>query len=75
MTDSGRTRTCIAVHCGQHACVREDYKVRHKYLTRLKAIVDVQSLVEVCKRVEAHLETAEAAGTRSILVELLSLYS
>ena len=30
---------------------------------------------EVCKRVEAHLETAEAAGTRSILIELLSLYS
>ena len=30
---------------------------------------------EVCKRVEAHLETAEATGTRYILVELLSLYS
>ena len=32
MTDSGRTRTCIAVHCGQHACVCEDYKACHKYL-------------------------------------------
>ena len=31
-TDSGRTRTYIAVHCAQHACVCEDYKARHKYL-------------------------------------------
>ena len=35
LCDSGRTRTCIAVHCGQHTCVREDYKACHKYLTKL----------------------------------------
>ena len=39
--DSGRTRTCIAVHCGQHACVREDYKARHKYLREFRFFIEI----------------------------------